>query len=91
VKPNLQRGVKKLGGTSKYRGVCFSRDPSVWRKPWKAYINTRGYQEQLGHFATEIEAAEAHDKVARERGAPLNFPPPQPILELLALKNKMEK
>lgn len=67
--------------SSKYKGVCFDKSRNKWHssvncrnkfpnEPWRKKIN-------LGRFATEIEAAQAYDKKAKEiwgEFAQLNFP-----------------
>lgn len=59
--------------TSKYRGVCWSRQRNMWR----ARIKVHGRLEHLGYFIDEDEAARAYDhrsfEANRENGA-LNFP-----------------
>ena len=63
---NLRAYVKPLGGSSKYRGVC-------WNKPtkkWKACIKQNGELIHIGCFETEVEAAFARDAKALELGWP---------------------
>jgi hypothetical protein len=64
-------------GTSRFVGVSFNKVPSYRHKPWRATIKDGRRTIHIGHFATEEEAARAHDRVAIElRGefARLNFP-----------------
>lgn len=58
---------------SKYRGVKWDAE----RKKWKAYITHKRERIELGRFETEVEAAIAYDKAAKELNqefAVLNFP-----------------
>jgi hypothetical protein len=60
-------------GTSKFKGVCWSRRD----KKWESKIKFRGKTIHLGLFVSEVEAAKAYDSKARELGWPeygLNFP-----------------
>lgn len=57
--------------SSKYRGVYWNKECKAWR----ARLWNGGKSEHLGNFKTEIEAAHAFDKRAREVGRrELNFP-----------------
>ena len=58
---NLGNMVSKTGN-SKYKGVRYRSD----RKKWVARIHKNHKQMNLGHYETEIEAAEAYDKKALE-------------------------
>lgn len=74
---NLQnRGSHTRGGkpsTSQYKGVSWDKA----RSAWKTNINVNGRQEHLGRHPSEVEAAVAYDRRAREAFgsfAFLNFP-----------------
>lgn len=75
---NMANAAKRLsnGGvplSSLWKGVSWRED----RGKWRAYIFVGGRQRNLGHFAEEIEAAQAYDAAARETFgsfARLNFP-----------------
>lgn len=53
--PNAKTG-------SKFKGVTFR--PDIKRKPWGVRIGARENRENIGYFATEIEAAAAYNKAA---------------------------
>lgn len=61
---------------SKYKGVWFQSDKNYNRtKKWVAELKKNGVRYRLGHFLTEIEAAEAYNKKAKEihkQFAPIN-------------------
>jgi hypothetical protein len=59
----------KTAFTSKYVGV--SHHPTVL-KPWRAAISVWGKKRIIGYYATEREAAEAYDGIARRNGKPVN-------------------
>lgn len=64
---------KRVGTSSKYRGVSwFARD-----KKWRAGIKVNGEQKHLGYFDSEVSAAKAYDIAARNlfgQFATPNFP-----------------
>lgn len=71
---NNKRNTRKwrTPTSSKFKGVCFDKK---WGK-WTAQI-TNGKKIHLGRFGTELEAAQAYDKAAKEHFgefAVLNFP-----------------
>lgn len=51
---------KKLGSTSKYRGVCWDKKVSKWM----AYITVNSRLKFLGYFIDETKAAHAYDSAA---------------------------
>ncbi len=53
------KGKCKAPPSSKYRGV--HRNKACKSKPWIANINIDGKKTHLGSYATEEEAARAHD------------------------------
>jgi len=55
-----ERNPRKIH--SKYRGVSYLG----WHGKYLAYVNANGKREYLGYFDTEIEAALARDKRAKE-------------------------
>ncbi len=53
----------KVGGTSKFKGVCYDKSRSKWR----AFLMLPGKkQKALGRFDREEDAARAYDIAARE-------------------------
>ena len=50
--------------TSKYKGVSFDRRPHMSHKPWYAYINHDCKMINLGHYASEEEAALVYNQAA---------------------------
>ena len=50
---------KYKNATSKYKGVCFDKK----RNKWLSYISIDKKQKILGYYLTEIEAAQAYNKV----------------------------
>jgi hypothetical protein len=61
----------------RYKGVRYRGDNADRRRCYDAMINARGRTQQLGCFATAVEAARAFDKAARKLGhLELNFPRP---------------
>lgn len=65
---NLKHSRKRVGWTSRYHGVCFTKQQQKWR------VDCGGY---VGLFSDEISAALAYDVVAKKKHgefASLNFP-----------------
>ena len=52
-------GKRKAPSSSKYRGVSLNKGSES--KPWIAHIMIEGKGKYLGSYATEEEAARAHD------------------------------
>jgi hypothetical protein len=70
---NGQNARPRLGGTSKYKGVCWVTSEQVWM----AYIRIDGKHTLLGRYHNEIFAAEKYDEAALQHFGPyarLNFP-----------------
>lgn len=70
---NWNRGVSKRN-ISGFKGVCYRSDRT---KKWKAAICKDGKTTNLGSYHSDVEAAKAYDKAARElfgKFAVLNFP-----------------
>lgn len=63
----MNRGSQK-GSSSIYKGVCFANAISRLNciKKWNANIHKDKKKYNLGYFMTEIEAAKAYDKKAKE-------------------------
>lgn len=57
-----QQNTQSRGGTSKYKGVSFSKK----KKRWRASFMWQGQVFYCGSFATEEEAARCIDKKRRE-------------------------
>lgn len=59
---NAMNSRKHIIQSSKYKGVSwYKRD-----KCWRAYVNLGQRQIHIGYFTTEIEAAKAYNKKAKE-------------------------
>ena len=74
---------KRLGTTSKYRGVYLHRTAAAAGrpKPWQAQIKTEDGIKYIGTFSSEKLAAKAYDRYVRQHGPPgiaLNFPNDKP-------------
>jgi hypothetical protein len=70
---NLRNKRPKYGGTSKYKGVIWSKA----NKKFRARIYHNGKNIQLGYFINETDASKAYDKAAKKlfgQFAYLNFP-----------------
>lgn len=68
---------KRKGGSSRFRGVSFSKDVKHRRKPWIAQIQKDGKNKRLGRFDNEVDAAKRYDEYALKffgEFANLNFP-----------------
>ena len=59
---NAQNRFKRVGVTSKYKGVSFYKNCKRWRA--EIHLNYKKYQ--IGYFGNEIEAAKAYDIKAKE-------------------------
>ena len=77
------KGKRTTSSSSKYRGVTF--DKGNESNPWKAQIRIDGKQKYLGSYATEEEAARAHDAEGARLGQELNFPEEWEDVEDLSL------
>lgn len=55
-----------LNRTSKYRGVHFDKSRAHRKKHWMANLNHEGKSYRIGRFETEVEAAKAYNKLAKE-------------------------
>jgi hypothetical protein len=67
------RNKRKLGGTSRFKGVFWDARSGKW----VAAISCRGKKIHLGRFDNEVEAAQAYDRMAIRlfsEFAHLNFP-----------------
>ena len=53
---------KSMKGTSKYTGVCWNKA----RKKWKASISINKKIKNIGHYKTELKAANAYKKALKE-------------------------
>lgn len=51
---NISKG--KVGGTSKYTGVCWDK----WCSKWKSTIQLNGANKHLGVFTDELDASKAY-------------------------------
>ena len=70
---SYKKGKRKASSSSsKYRGVSLTKGSKS--KPWVAQIRINGKYKYLGSYATEEEAARAHDAEGARLGQELNFP-----------------
>ncbi len=75
-KQNAQNRRKKLNTTSKYKGVCLNKVKKKNGDGYYEYWVASSFRLFIGTFKTEIEAAKAYDKYAKEtygEFAKLNF------------------
>jgi hypothetical protein len=73
TRQNVWNSKPEKGGTSPYKGVCWSKA----MRQWEATITVHGKRIYIGFFDDEIEAAHAYDRAARRHFGPyayLNFP-----------------
>jgi hypothetical protein len=78
------RNMRKSRGSSRYKGVCWSKERSLWQ----VNISTGEKRFMLGRYAEEEHAARIYDDAARSlfgEFAALNFPRPG---EVSALRDK---
>jgi len=59
---NHQNQKPIRGGTSKYKGVSWHKNAGKWQ----AHIKYYGKSKNLGYFSSEIEAAKAYNRAAKE-------------------------
>ena len=59
-KENIIHSKKRLGTSSKYKGVCFDKS----RNRWKAEIKVQNKRIQLGRFLLETDAAIKYNEYA---------------------------
>lgn len=72
-KMRARRGEKRIGASSKFRGVCWSMRAGKWT----VRIRALGIKKYVGFFVDEKAAAKAYDtaaKIYHGEGAKLNFP-----------------
>lgn len=58
----MQTHVKRQKGTSRYKGVSWTKR----RQRWKAAIHNKGNWVHIGYFLTEVEAAKAYNAAAKK-------------------------
>lgn len=63
-KQNCYNTTKRIGTSSKYKGVCFSKTKRI--NPWLASIAKNNISYHIGYFDNEIEAAQAYNNKAKE-------------------------
>ena len=59
---NMNRGKISKATSSKYKGVCWSEN----EQKWLSLIKIKGKRIYIGSFVSEVKAAKAYDKKARE-------------------------
>jgi len=66
---NVNHGKRTRGRASKFVGVCPTHNGKRWRA--RIYINKK--HVNIGHFDTELEAAEAYQKYCLDHGISLKY------------------
>lgn len=76
-KQNAMNSRKALGASCAFKGVCRVSPRVNAENPFLAYIGSKSNRKYLGYFSSEILAARAYDRAAKNlfgKFAKLNFP-----------------